>query len=109
MQLRSREEKNPSNLSNNAHLRVKFDGFLWARLLTSIGLNILSSSLPARSVPFVIIVDVRVVTDCLAPVSWMKRHSVLGFNFINREPPVNLAGRSRIPGVTMRVEGVGDT
>src|SRR5215510_8425249 len=68
----------------------------------------LRSILAALGIPPVVIEVSRSILDASSPVTRMEGHAVLRHELVYRRPPVELAHRRRIPGVAMRMVGVGD-
>ena len=59
-------------------------------------------------VPLVVVVAARIVGHRLGEVAWVERHRVVGGDPVDGQPPVELEHRRRVPGVAVRVPGVGD-
>ena len=69
-------------------------------------LNMLGCVFAAGGVPLVVVVATGTILHRRAPGAGMESHHVIWLYIVNREPPVQLAGGSRVPGVTMRMEGL---
>ena len=59
-------------------------------------------------VPLVIVVSLGIVVYGTRPVSRMKGHSVVRLDFVNGQPPVDLAEGRGIPSIAMRMPGISD-
>ena len=66
--------------------------------------DVLSGVAPALCVPAIVVKTRRIVSDGSAPVCGMEGHSLRSVEVVERHPPVQLAGRRRIPSVAMRVK-----
>ena len=60
------------------------------RMLTRIFADLLCGDEAAGFVPFLVVIAARSISYGLIPVAGMKRHYVIRFDLINRQPPVNL-------------------
>ena len=106
MHVRGGEQQHASRRRNNSDLRIKLHRLLRLRLFPRVLLDELRGVLPARAVPFCIVVFRRTIAHGLAPISRMKRHRVFWDDRINRQPPVDLAHRCGIPRVAMRMKDI---
>ena len=79
------------------------------RLFARIDLDVLYRCGAIFRIPFVVVVNFRVVPHGLAEIPRIETHRVVGFERIDGQPPVELAHRRRIPSIPMRVKSVGDT
>src|SRR5713226_5632460 len=86
----------------------RLQGLLRLRLLARITADMLSRRRTVAAVPIVVIVDLRIVADGLGKVARIEGHSVIRLQRVDRDPPVELAGRRRVPSVAVRMEGIGD-
>ena len=82
--------------------------FFGLGLLARVGLDVLGGVLAADAVPFVVIKIGRAVLDRPVKVLRVEGHRHLGFDVVDRQPPVELAHRSGIPGIAVRVMGIAD-
>jgi hypothetical protein len=78
------------------------------RLDARIGFDVLRRAGAALGVPAVVIVVARRVGDALGEIARVKGHAVAPLDRVDRQPPVELALRRRVPGVAVRVESIGD-
>src|SRR5580693_10077619 len=108
VQLRSGENNDPARGDDEAYFRLEFQRLLGVRLDAGIVAYVLRGILTALGIPSVVIEVARSILDTAAPVTRMERHAILGDEFVDRRPPIELAHRRRIPGIAMRVVGVCD-
>src|SRR5689334_16140336 len=98
MQASAREDDNATRLTHDPELRLQFNWLFRLGLFAAIVLDLFDGLAPALPVPPVIVVVARAVAYGFGPVTWMERHGVLRLDSIDRDPPVQLAGRGGKPG-----------
>jgi hypothetical protein len=103
------KDENTSDRKNHANLRVKLDRFLRHWLDAGVFANVLCGVESANAVPLRVIVDSGTVADGVIPIMRMESHDVLRNDVEYRNPPVELALWGGIPGIPMRMEGIGNT
>src|SRR3954451_924018 len=107
VQMRGGEQDEPAGRNYQAHLAT-LDRLRQPRLLPRVGLDVLRRTGTVLRVPLVVVVDIRAVLDGIVEIVRMEGEAVALFNVPDRQPPVDLAERRRVPRVAVRVEGVGN-
>ncbi len=106
MHLCGRKQQHATGGRNHSDLWIQLHRLFRLRLFPRVLLDELAGILPARAVPFRVVVFRGAVAHRLTPIPWMKRHRVFWNDRINRQPPVDLAHRRGVPRVAVRVERV---
>src|SRR5437763_7508382 len=109
MHLRAREKNYSSRRREQPQLRIQLHRLLWLRLLARVTRHMLGGFLPTRAVPFGVVVIARSVSHRAVPVGGVKCHGVGREDWIDRQPPIDLTHRSRVPGVAVWMESVCDS
>src|SRR3954447_13402212 len=105
--MRGGEQDEPAGRNQQAYLAT-LNRLRQLRLLPRVGLDVLRRTGAVLRVPLVVVVDIGAILDGIVEIVRMEGEAVALFDVPDRQPPVDLAERRRVPRVTMGVEGVGD-
>ena len=108
MHLSCRKGDHSARRRHDADLGIELQGLFRLGLFAGILFDVLGRFLAAGSHPLLVIVLPGAIAHRLAEVPGMKGHDIAGLYLIDRQPPVDLAHRRRVPGVPVRMKGIGD-
>ena len=108
VQLGPGEDHHPAHGGDDAQVRVRRDRLQRLRLLAGIDAHVLGRVEAAGGIPALVVVAGRAVGHRPVPVVRVERHGVVRRDVEHGHPPVQLAERRRVPGVPVRMKGVGD-
>ena len=108
MQVCRGKQQHAARRRHHRHVRLQLDVFLQLGLRPRVLVHVRDCIETLPGIPFLVVVDLGIVRRLAREPLRMEGHGVAAVHLEDRNPPVDLAHRRRIPGVAVRMEGIGD-